>query len=167
MSQCSINNSTLTNELQVLSLNKEKPSELYNDPFVIAINPDPHTQALKRGQYRITLHSDQPVEKAKQILDTQVSVPLDGDLKRIQFYKMDMIPDGNGGTNIKAIVGIMDNQFIIGGIILAVGTIGGLLSGSLFVSKVEEFSQSVTGKLVEIGSIVISLVIVYYTFIKK
>jgi len=160
-------NTSNSTGVSIVNSNASRPAEIFNEPSTIAINPDPSTQALKRGQYRITLHTDQSVDQAKQTLDTQVSVPLNNDFKRLHFYKIDYIPDGNGGTTIKAIVSVMDNQFIIGGIILAVGTIGGFLSGSLFVSKVEEFSQSVTGKLVEVGSLILTAFVIYYTLIKK
>lgn len=145
---------------------KDKPTELYVEPKTIATKVNPNTTALKRGQYRLTLTTSEDIPNAFQVLDKQVSVPIENQLKRLQFHKIDYVPV-KGGTQITAIVSVMDNQFIIGGIVLGVATIGSLIAGSIFVDKVDEFSKDTTGKIVEIGGIVLAALGLYLTFFKK
>lgn len=166
---CDISTTSVTPAGEIIKAGAiSKPPEIFIPLKKTSVtNPDPGAVHLYRGQYKMTATVKNYNGDAKQILDQQTSVLQENELKRVQFHKIDVVPNSDGSATITTVFNVMDNQFILGGIIAAVGIIGGFVSGTIFVNKVEQFSETVTGKIFIVGITALASVIAYHFVFKK
>lgn len=159
MKECNDISNTTIDQNAVIKQTGSVLQEYFNEPSTIAIEPDANLH-IRRGQYRVRFHINDSDVKTGQLVNEQVSVPFQNtdriiEYKRVFFHKIDFSKDDNvpGRINATAVVTVMDNQFIIGGLVLGAAVIGSFIAGNSFIDKVEEYQSTTLGQLTTIGII--------------
>lgn len=145
------------------------PAEKTGAVETIARGPDAAKLSLTRGQYRTSFKVAASSDAATVENETR-RVLMDGERKRVHFYKVDAIPtgettdEGEELVKVTAVFRVIDNPLplapVAWGAAALVGVGGG---GWLLFSSAEEFVEESQWPLLTGAAAIISIMVGYHT----
>lgn len=119
------------------------------------VSDDPETAAelrLERGQYRVTALVPYDAEQSIHVREVMKALELDGEFKRVYFYKVNLVPTGEEHEGqplgrLTAVFHVIDNPIWLVPALYAATAAVSVVGGWFLVDKVETFSKTGIGTI--------------------